>query len=159
MYGLPPTTAAYSITGHAELFPGRIVCKSYTRSSDKLQAKVNGVLMDTNITSALLKTPSEIITRVIIGEKREPVSWRGDSGGLFLDATGNLVVGMIIGGGVLVHSIPSVSRQTWHPVITFCPSGNTLQQVMSPVRMEHRFDSLRERWDKKKGIKWLLTMI
>jgi len=29
---------------------------------------------------------------------------------------------------MLVHSIPSVSRQTWHPVITFCPSGNTLQQ-------------------------------
>ena len=100
MYGLPPTTAAYSVTGHAELFPGRIVRKSYTRSSDKLQAKVNGVLMDTNITSALLKTPSEIITQewVVIGDKREPVSWPGDSGGLFLDATGNLVVGMIIGG-------------------------------------------------------------
>jgi len=60
---------------------------------------------------------------------------------------------------LLVHSIPSVSRQTWHPVITFCPSGNTLQQVTSPVRMEHKFDSLRERWDKRKGIKWLLTMI
>jgi len=60
---------------------------------------------------------------------------------------------------MLVHSIPSVSRQTWHPVITFCPSGNTLQQVMSPVHMEHKFDSLRERWDKRKGIKWLLTMI
>jgi len=29
---------------------------------------------------------------------------------------------------MLVHSIPSVSRQTWDPVITFCPSGNTLQQ-------------------------------
>jgi len=57
---------------------------------------------------------------------------------------------------VLVHSIPSVSRQTWHPVITFCPSGNT---VMSPVRMEHKFDSLRERWDKRKSIKWLLTKI
>jgi len=28
---------------------------------------------------------------------------------------------------LLVYSIPSVSRQTWHPVITFCPSGNTLQ--------------------------------
>jgi len=24
--------------------------------------------------------------------------------------------------------IPSVSRQTWHPLITFCPSGYTLQQ-------------------------------
>lgn len=98
MHGLPPTTAAYSITGHAELFPGRVVRKSYNRSSNKLQAKVNGVLMDTNITSALLKTPSEIITQewVMIGEKREPGSWPGDSGGLFLDATGNLVVGMII---------------------------------------------------------------
>ena len=53
------------------------------------------------------------------------------------------------GKRLLVHSIPSVSRQTWHPVITFCPSGYTLQQVMSPVHMEHKFDSLRERWDKR----------
>ena len=30
---------------------------------------------------------------------------------------------------------------------------------MSPVRMEHKFDSLRERWDKRKGIKWLFTLI
>ena len=29
-----------------------------------------------------------------------------------------------------VYSIPSVSRQTWHPVITFCPSGYTLQQAL-----------------------------
>jgi len=37
--------------------------------------------------------------------------------------------------------------------------GNSPQgfQVMSPMRMEHKFDSLRERWDKRKGIKWLLT--
>ena len=27
-----------------------------------------------------------------------------------------------------MHSIPSVSRQTWHPVIIFSPSGYTLQQ-------------------------------
>jgi len=53
---------------------------------------------------------------------------------------------------LLVYSIPSVSRQTWHLVITFCPSGNT-----PTVRME---DSLWERWDKGKGtIKWLLTVI
>jgi len=30
---------------------------------------------------------------------------------------------------------------------------------MSPVHIEHKFDSLREHWDKRKGIKWLLTVI
>jgi len=33
-----------------------------------------------------------------------------------------------------------------------CPSDYILQQVMSPVCMEHKFDSLRESWDKRKGI-------
>jgi len=33
---------------------------------------------------------------------------------------------------LFVYSIPSVSRQTWHPVITFCPSGNTLRQNHHP---------------------------
>jgi len=28
---------------------------------------------------------------------------------------------------LLVYSIPPV---TWHPVITFCPNGNTLQQIL-----------------------------
>jgi len=30
------------------------------------------------------------------------------------------------------YSIPSVSRQTWHPVIIFCPSGYTLQNNPIP---------------------------
>ena len=60
---------------------------------------------------------------------------------------------------LLVYSIPSVSRQTWHPVITFCPSGNTLQPVMSLVRMEHKFDSLRERWDKGRVLNGYLQIL
>ena len=32
-------------------------------------------------------------------------------------------------------------------------------QVMSPMGMEPKFDSLRERWDKRNGIKWLVTLI
>jgi len=51
---------------------------------------------------------------------------------------------MSVGEILLVYSIPLVSRQTWHPVIMFYLSGNTLQQVMNPVHMEHKFDSLRE---------------
>jgi len=33
------------------------------------------------------------------------------------------------------------------------------QTTGETVRMEHKFDSLRERWHTRKGIKWLLTMI
>jgi len=79
----------------------QILCKPPTRSSNELLAKVNGVLMDTNVSSALLKTPSsEYITQewVVVGEQREQVSWAGDSGGLFLDEDNNRVAGMIIGG-------------------------------------------------------------
>lgn len=57
--------------------------------------------MDTNITSSLLKSPSsEFITQewVVVGERKEQVSWAGDSGGLFLDEDNNRVVGMVIGG-------------------------------------------------------------
>jgi len=41
----------------------------------------------------------------------------------------------------------------------FCPSGYAPQQVMSPVRMEHKFDSLREHCDKREGIERLFTVI
>ena len=47
----------------------------------------------------------------------------------------------------------TISYYTLHTLITL-----NLFQVMSPVRMEHEFDSLRERLDERKGIKWLFTV-
>ncbi|RPB21755.1 hypothetical protein L211DRAFT_851221 [Terfezia boudieri ATCC MYA-4762] len=80
---------------------GMAVKKSFTRSTGTTTGHINGVLLDTNLSSVLLRDPIPSITSewVAIGDgiPEVPMSAIGDSGGLLTDDD-NAIVGMIIGG-------------------------------------------------------------
>ncbi|KAF8419748.1 hypothetical protein EV426DRAFT_576838 [Tirmania nivea] len=77
------------------------VKKSFTHSIGTTTGHINGVLLDTNLSSVLLRDPIPSITSewVAIGDgiPEVPMSAIGDSGGLLTDDD-NAIVGMIIGG-------------------------------------------------------------
>ena len=94
--------------------------------------------MDTNVSSALLKTPSsEIITQewVVVGERREQVSRAGDSEGLFLDEDNNEVAGMIIGG----VSNKEMFDIRYNNITLITPAQKLVEWIMDDFGMEVSF--------------------
>ena len=93
------------IDGHAPIFGGQILKKSFTRSSYDTIGVVNGVKLDTRLNCKLLIEKCSPITQEWIvvggvqggGRKKYPISLPGDSGGLLVNEERN-VVAMIIGG-------------------------------------------------------------
>ena len=80
---------------------GLAVKKSFTRTTSTKSGRINGIYLETNISSVLLKSPADTTTcewiAISDGIPESPMSARGDSGGLLVDE-GNSIVGMIIGG-------------------------------------------------------------